>query len=267
MKTKLTRIFAIVFFMLTMSCGTASAYEKEDGIMSVVMELDGVPRMVSTEKATVGELLEELSKTTNAKYVVTDAKETDLVTDMMSISLEAITEKTVSTSKEIPFQTVERQVKTLPYGEKRVVQEGQNGTASITSKEIYEGSKLTETVLVEEKVVKAPVDRIVEVGMKQNIIDGHTYSKAISVNATAYTPYDAGCNGITATGMRAGKGVVAVDPRVIPLGSKVYVPGYGVAIAADTGGAIKGNRLDVCYNTLSEAYGWGRKNVTVYVLE
>lgn len=267
MKTKFTRVFAIVLFMLTMSCGTASAYEKEDGVMSVVMELDGVPRMVSTQKATVGELLEEISQTTDTKYVVTDAKETDPVTDMMSISLETITEKTVSTSKEVPFRTVERQVKTLPYGEKRVVQEGENGTATVINKEVYEGSKLTETVFVEEKIVKQPVDKIVEVGMKQNVINGYTYSKAITVNATAYTPYDPGCTGITATGMRAGKGVVAVDPRVIPLGSKVYVPGYGVAVAADTGGAIKGNRLDVCYNTLSEAFGWGRKNVTVYVLE
>ena len=99
------------------------------------------------------------------------------------------------------------------------------------------------------------------------MIDGYRYSKAIQVRATAYTPYDPGCTGITATGMKATKGVVAVDPRVIPLGSQVYVPGYGVAIAADTGGAIKGNRLDVCYNTLAEAYTWGVKNVTVYVLE
>ena len=67
--------------------------------------------------------------------------------------------------------------------------------------------------------------------------------------------------------MKAGRGVVAVDPKVIPLGSRVYVPGYGVAIAADTGGAIKGGRLDVCVNSVSEAYSWGVRNVTVYVLE
>ena len=87
------------------------------------------------------------------------------------------------------------------------------------------------------------------------------------MRATAYTPFDPGCNGITATGTKAGKGTVAVDPRVIPLGSKVYVPGYGVAVAADTGGAIKGNRLDVCYPTKNEAYSWGVRNVTVYVLK
>ena len=93
------------------------------------------------------------------------------------------------------------------------------------------------------------------------------YTDSIQVRATAYTPYDAGCNGITATGAKATKGIVAVDPSVIPLGTKVYIPGYGVAIAADTGGAIKGNRLDVCYDSLSDALQWGVKTVEVYILE
>ena len=92
-----------------------------------------------------------------------------------------------------------------------------------------------------------------------------SYSKAISAKVTAYTPYDAGCTGITATGTKAGYGTVAVDPRVIPLGSKVYIPGYGTAIAADTGGAIKGNKIDLCYN--SNANDFGRRSCVVYILE
>ena len=99
------------------------------------------------------------------------------------------------------------------------------------------------------------------------MVDGHAYTKKINAKVTAYTPYDAGCNGVTATGTAAKKGVIAVDPRVIPLGTKVYIPGYGVAVAADTGGAIKGNRVDVCYATKGEAFGWGVKNVPVYILQ
>ena len=121
-----------------------------------------------------------------------------------------------------------------------------------------------DTQFVEKKVVTAAQDKIVEVGPK-NVVNGMSYSKAISAKVTAYTPYDAGCTGITATGTKAGYGTVAVDPRVIPLGSKVYIPGYGTAIAADTGGAIKGNKIDLCYG--SNANDFGRRSCVVYILE
>jgi len=99
---------------------------------------------------------------------------------------------------------------------------------------------------------------------------GNPQGKQITVQSTAYTADCAGCSGVTATGVdlksnRNAK-VIAVDPSVIPLGSKVYVPGYGTAIAADTGGAIKGNRIDVHVPSKSQAYNWGRKSVTVTVV-
>jgi 3D (Asp-Asp-Asp) domain-containing protein len=67
--------------------------------------------------------------------------------------------------------------------------------------------------------------------------------------------------------MQAKQGVIAVDPRIIPLGTRVYVDGYGYALAADTGGAIKGNKIDVCFETHDEALRWGMRNTKVYVLE
>ena len=96
---------------------------------------------------------------------------------------------------------------------------------------------------------------------------GATAYKAIyEMEATAYLPTDGDGLGITATGIRATHGVVAVDPRVIPLGSKVYVPGYGFAIAADTGGAIKGRKIDLCMESYGDAMQFGRRTVTVYLL-
>ncbi|WP_028402247.1 3D domain-containing protein [Ectobacillus panaciterrae] len=97
-------------------------------------------------------------------------------------------------------------------------------------------------------------------------------AKEIQVVATAYTPYEEdGYNGMTATGINLRKNpnmkLIAVDPKVIPLGSKVWVEGYGEAIAGDTGGAIKGNRIDVLKPTQKEALQWGRKTVTVRVLD
>lgn len=265
MKTHL-RVFAIVVFILVIGCGTASAYSKSESMQSVVINMDGAPRMVSTDKETVGELLEDLADTIDTEFYLEDAKESDPIEAMMTLSLTSVTEKTVSTTEAIAYKTVERTNNSLKSGESRVVQEGKEGVASVIKKEIYHGSELVDTQFVEKKVVTAAQDKIVEVGPK-NVVNGMSYSKAISAKVTAYTPYDAGCTGITASGTKAGYGTIAVDPRVIPLGSKVYIPGYGTAVATDTGGAIKGNRVDVCYNSKSEAFGWGVRNTTVYVLK
>ena len=90
------------------------------------------------------------------------------------------------------------------------------------------------------------------------------------VTSTAYTAYCNGCSGKTATGfdLRSNPNakIIAVDPRVIPLGTKVYVEGYGYAIAADKGGAIKGNKIDIFFSSKSKAYQWGRKKVKIRIL-
>ena len=212
-------------------------------------------------KENAPELLEDLDSTIDTDYMLNDAKESDHIEAMMTLSLTSITEKTVAETKEIPFKTIERANPNMAMGTKKVVQEGQNGVSSIISKEIYHGNELIETKFVEEKVATPVQDKIVEYGTT-GMINGYAYTKQISAKVTAYTPFDAGCNGITSTGTTAKKGVIAVDPRVIPLGTKVYIPGYGVAVAAD-----KGNRIDVCFATKAEAYGWGVRNVPVYILQ
>ncbi|WP_342442317.1 3D domain-containing protein [Lysinibacillus sp. FSL K6-0075] len=94
--------------------------------------------------------------------------------------------------------------------------------------------------------------------------------KTLTMRATAYTAYCEGCSGITANGtdIRSNPNlkVIAVDPRVIPLGTRVWVEGYGEAVAADTGGAIKGNKIDVFIPTEGQALQWGVKTVTVKIL-
>ncbi|MDT0146206.1 LysM peptidoglycan-binding domain-containing protein [Priestia aryabhattai] len=101
--------------------------------------------------------------------------------------------------------------------------------------------------------------------------ESKSVSKEITVEATAYTAYCAGCSGITATGIdlrsNPNRKVIAVDPRVIPLGSRVYVEGYGEAIAGDTGGAIKGTRVDLFMASQSSALNWGRKTVKLQILD
>ena len=85
--------------------------------------------------------------------------------------------------------------------------------------------------------------------------------------ATAYLPTDGEGRGITYTGTRARYGEIAVDPRVIPLGTKVFIPGYGIAVAEDTGGDILGNRIDLCMESYDSCMAFGRRTVQVYILE
>jgi 3D (Asp-Asp-Asp) domain-containing protein/uncharacterized protein YabE (DUF348 family) len=91
-------------------------------------------------------------------------------------------------------------------------------------------------------------------------------NEALDMLATAYDPHCYGCSGITAIGLPAGYGIVAVDPRVIPLGTRLYIKGYGPAIAGDTGGAIKGYRIDLGFNSYASAINFGERPVRVYVL-
>lgn len=95
--------------------------------------------------------------------------------------------------------------------------------------------------------------------------------RTVTVEATAYVALcDTGCTGVTATGIdlkaNPNAKVIAVDPSVIPLGSKVHVPGYGIAIAGDTGGAIKGHRIDIFVPNVNDARSFGRKTMQVKVL-
>ena len=263
MKTHL-RVFAIVVFILVIGCGTASAYSKTN-MQSVVINIDGAPRMVSTDKETVGELLEDLEHTIDTDYILNDAEESDPIEAMMTLSLTSVTEKTVAKTETIAYKTIERPNADMQFGETKVVQEGKDGVSTIISKEIYHGSELIRTKFVEEKVTTPVQNKIVEYGTT-GVINGMAYTKQINAKVTAYTPYDAGCNSVTATGATAKEGVIAVDPKVIPLGTKVYIPGYGVAVAADTGGAIKGNRVDVCFTSTNEAFNWGVRNLPVYIL-
>lgn len=98
----------------------------------------------------------------------------------------------------------------------------------------------------------------------QNGVPAYRY--AVPMVATAYTRYDDGCGDYTYRGSYLRRGLVAVDPDVIPLGTRLYIPGYGHALADDIGGAIQGNRIDLAMDTLNEAYDFGIRNITVYVL-
>jgi 3D (Asp-Asp-Asp) domain-containing protein len=102
-------------------------------------------------------------------------------------------------------------------------------------------------------------------------IDDYEVVKTMTVEASAFTAYCKGCSGKTAYGIDLKKNpnikLIAVDPKVIPLGTKVWVEGYGIAIAGDTGGSIKDGKIDVFMKTKKQAYSWGRKKVEIKILK
>lgn len=132
-----------------------------------------------------------------------------------------------------------------------------------------DGKEVSRTLVKVERI--EPVHAVFVMGPTPNQASrgAFTRGRVLTMESTAYTP-SAGrgsrATARTATGRRAEFGVVAVDPRVIPLGTFVFVEGYGFAIAADTGGAIKGNKIDVCIESHDRAMQWGRRKVRVHIL-
>jgi 3D (Asp-Asp-Asp) domain-containing protein len=184
--------------------------------------------------------------------------------------------KWVSTQKHrIAQRTIHEIDFSLPPGKVKIVRHGQPGVALTMVDYTQTDGKLNKHVVT--RVVRKPQARIVAegVGTRNAIADfarhglektSYIASGALDMVATAYTAGCGGCTGYTASGYRAGHGIVAVDPRIIPLGTRLYIPGYGFAIAGDTGGAIRGNRIDLGFDSLSGALQFGRRVVKVYRL-
>lgn len=174
----------------------------------------------------------------------------------------------------IPHGTVHRSDPGLEVGLRRVVQRGRDGLKEVTRRVIYENGTEVGSTVINEKVLRPPVSEVLAEGTVNTLSRGGRvirFRRAIEAIATAYNPgRDLKGNLMgerTAIGLPVRRGMVAVDPGVIPLHSRLYVEGYGFALAADIGSAIKGNRIDVFVDSLEEALRWGRRRVKVYILE
>ena len=178
----------------------------------------------------------------------------------------------------IGVQTVHRLDFTLTPGTSRVINKGLAGEREIMVRFTQrDGEKIDKTV-VSSLVVRKPHPRIVAEGVGEYEAfarfarrgierTGYIAASALDMVATAYTAGCYGCSGITASGRAAGHGIVAVDPYVIPLGTRLFIPGYGFAVAGDTGGAIRGHRIDLGFNSMRDAMLFGRREVVVYRLK
>lgn len=245
--------------------------------VDMTVRVDGSIIFFRTTEETVGEAL------ASQDILLSEADEMDFVASAPVTADMCVTIVRVQTAEEsqevsVPFETVKKANANMTVGQTKTVQEGQNGLVKELYNVSYRDGQEFSRELISSETLAEPVNKIVEYGTKEvrKTVPSRgdlRYSKSLKMNASAYTAASCGKSpsdptyGLTSTGSRAARGTVAVDPKVIPLGTRLYIDGYGYAVAADTGGSIKGNRIDVYFDSLGECYGFGRKSVNVYVLD
>lgn len=250
----------------------------------LTLVLSGQEKNIFTNKKTVQEVLDEQQIVLNENDKL-NIDPTQAVTKNLILKVIKVKEDTIVEKEPIAFKVSERYSTQISRGTKRVITEGKKGQKEKQYKVVYEDNDIVSKELIKEKVISKPVNAVVEIGIEPKVTvsrgESLKFTRVLTMQASAYTagyestrknPGDPGY-GRTATGIIAQRGVVAVDPKVIPLGTRLYIesldgfPTYGYAVAADRGGAIKGNKIDLFYESLSDALQFGRRSVKVYVLE
>ncbi len=238
---------------------------------TVNFKLNGETISFKTNLKTVGEIITAKDLQDTKELSVTPSANA-AIADNISIVVKTKEVKMVIEDRPIGFNTIEKTTTELKPGETKMTQEGQNGLKQVTLEKVFFGGELVEEIVKEVIIKEEAQDQIILTGMSNLIKDpltgnNYEYTKVYNMEATAYANSGGDGRGITKSGIRTFVGVVAVDPKVIPLGTRLYVEGYGVALAADTGGAIKGNKIDLFFHTERECYQFGRRKRTVYVLK
>ncbi len=232
-------------------------------------------KTIVTTAGDVGALLEEQGIRLG-KHDIVRPSLADPIFAYGTIRISRVVKWVSSEKRRIAERTIHEIDFSLPPGAVRILHRGQPGVALTMVDYTQTDGRLHKRIL-STRMLSKPKTRVVAegVGTQDAIADfarrglektSYIASGAMDMIATAYTAGCAGCSGYTATGYRAGHGIVAVDPSVIPLGTRLYIPGYGFAIAGDTGGAIHGDRIDLGFDSLSDAVQFGRRPVKVYTL-
>lgn len=274
----------IINFILFLLIVTSLSFAKDAKTHVYEIDNNGTVKTYKTSCKTVKELLSDLKIKVDDDDIVIPDLDTELKSEG-KISIIKVDVKVIEKEVEAPFKTIKKKNKELTHKQSKILVQGVNGKNKVKCKEYYAGDKLIKEEVIHVETIVKPIDQVFEEGTKDvftNDRGDFTARKAIKMVATAYEagprstgkrPGDKGY-GITASGARAKRGTVAVDPRVIPLGTKLYVksltpgvPDYGFAIAQDTGGAIKGNKIDLFMDTVWECLQFGRRPVMVYILQ
>jgi len=246
--------------------------------------VDGEVVSHSTTMRTIGEIVNDAGIEISDADIVYPSRNVS-VSGPVSIEVIRVTEEVLEKTLDMPYGTIIEVTDALDSGESRRIQEGQHGKKTIKYRVIYEDGEEIQRELIEETVLVEPIPEKLERGHENLYVTSRgrplRYQKVYIMRATAYDLSFQSCGkypdhpeyGITYSGTQARPGVVAVDPRVVKLGSKLYIESmdrtadYGFAKAEDTGSAIKGNRVDLFIENRAQALRYGVRTVKVYVLE
>jgi len=250
----------------------------------VTILVDGNEVTVNTTGETVREVLEKANISLNEKDMVNYAL-ADKILDNMRIQITRVTEDIITLTDKIPYKTIKRPNYSMEKGQERIVQEGAEGISEKQYAVVFHDGKEVSRQLIGEKILTEPKNRIYEDGTiavaRTSRGETFRYKRVLDMQATAYDLSYESCGkkpgdkyyGISATGMQVRRGIVAVDPRVIPLYSRLYIEAadgswvYGYAVAGDTGSAVKGNIIDLFMDSPTEVKNFGRRKAKVYILE
>ncbi len=261
----------------------------------VAVTADGKTLTVHTTERTVQDAIDELNISVRDEDKISPALEAELTADT-AITIVRVDTKLSSEERVVPFSIVKKEDPNLEVGKEKVVQTGKEGVIVENYEEKYEDGVLVFSKMVSEATEESVVDQIIAIGTKKpepkvTVLsnsspdvesvskDGKSFNAKKVLKNVTLTAYHAGKESTgkgpgdkyyrkTASGTEVTEGrTIAVDPKVIPMGWWVYIEGIGYRRAEDTGGAIKGNIIDVFIESSSSVKKFGRKKgYTVYVI-
>lgn len=250
--------------------------ESFDAPVNLIVNVDGHNYSLLTKAATIGQALEEQHIVLSGSDYISGGDFDTVPESGMIISVIRVNKKTRTEVETVPYETVYVWDKDMYEGEYEVLTKGKDGSITRTYTLTYENGELVSEELSDVKRVEKTNERIAY-GSRNSFSNSRgeriDYTKKLVCYGTCYIP-DAKWGYQTYVGQRARPGVIAVDPDVIPLGTKVYIESpykdvgdYGYAIAWDIGGHVKGNWVDMFVEELDMVYPWGARDLNVYILE
>lgn len=258
---------------------------------SITIEYHGQTTETTSFGETAGELLSRLNLDVSGEDVVSHGMD-DMTYDGMVLRVDRIVTMQETYTTTVPHQVSYCNDASVPAGMEEVLIQGVDGELLRTADVTYVNGVETGRQVLSETLTQAPVTEIIGTGTGEDvgtvdpdampvIGDGYitlptgevlTYTDTATIRATAYTHTDAGCDFVTATGTTVHRGTVAVDPRYIPYGTRMFIVSndgtyvYGISVAEDCGGDIKGDRMDLYFPTFDECIQFGRRVCTIYFL-
>lgn len=266
-----------------------------DGVSEITVQrgmpvtIDNCGEQIATTSygETVEALLERMGIATGGCYVSVPLSANTY--EGMEVSVASIHETAETYTVEIPFETAYCDDPTLPAGQEQILVEGRPGQMLCQANVVYHNTTEQQRTVVQEAVIEQPITQIVAVGTGEDVGgqempifgDGFivlptgevlTYTHTDTYVATAYTMTDDGCDAFTANGNPVRTGAVAIDPDVVPYGTRMFIVTddgqyiYGLSTAEDCGTGVDGKRVDLYMHSTAECFQFGRRDVTIYFL-